>query len=174
MRIETARLTLVPYSPDQLLALIDDPDRFAVLAGCPAADGLRDFLASDDVSPTFLAGLRASQAPDPWVHGFAVVHTERRLVIGNAGFKGPPDEVGFVEIAYGIVPAFERRGFATEAATALVDFAFASGRVRVVVAHTLPVQSASTRVLAKTGFQCVGEVSDPDDGRVWRWERRSP
>jgi hypothetical protein len=26
-------------------------------------------------------------------------------------------------------------------------------------------------VLAKSGFQQLGEVVDPDDGLVWRWER---
>src|SRR6266511_3814277 len=61
-----------------------------------------------------------------------------RVIIGNAGFKGPPDPGGMVEIAYGIVPGFEGRGFATEAATALVTFAFASGLVRLIRAHTLP------------------------------------
>ncbi len=173
--IDTAHLTLLPYSRDHLLALIEQPERFEELAGFPAADGLRRFLVSDEVSPAFLAGLRASRSrpPDPWVHGFAVAHREARVIIGNAGFKGPPDPGGMVEIAYGIVPGFEGRGFATEAATALVTFAFASGLVRLIRAHTLPAHNASTRVLAKCGFHFVGDVVDPDDGPVWRWERRA-
>jgi len=69
------------------------------------------------------------------------------------------------------VPKFEGQGYATEAAAALVRFAFASGQVRLVRAHTLPVANASTRVLLKCGFHCLGTVVDPDDGPVWRWER---
>lgn len=170
--METPHLTLLPYSPDQLLALIEQPERFEELAGFPVADGLRGLLRSDDVSPDWLAGLRASrgQAPNPWVYGFAVVHRDARIVIGNAGFKGPPDEAGMVEIAYGIAPEFQGRGFATEAAAALVRFAFASGLVRLIRAHTLPEHNASTRVLAKCGFHLVGEVVDPEDGPVWRWD----
>ncbi len=38
-------------------------------------------------------------------------------------------------------------------------------------AHTLPAPNASTRVLAKCGFERTGEVEDPEDGLVWRWER---
>ena len=76
-----------------------------------------------------------------------------------------------VEIAYGIVPGFQGRGYATQAALALVGFAFRTGRVRLVRAHTLPVPNASTRVLAKCGFKRTGEVVDPEDGLVWRWER---
>ena len=106
MAIETAHLRLISCSPDHLLALIEGEERFEERFGLPAAKGLRAFIVSDEVSPAWLARLRASSATDPWVHGFAVVHRESRSVIGNVGFKGPPDEEGMVEIAYGIVPAF--------------------------------------------------------------------
>ena len=78
---------------------------------------------------------------------------------------------GTVEIAYGIVPTFQERGYATEAAEACIAFAFADDRVRLVRGHTLAASSASTRVLEKCGFLRTGEVEDPEDGPVWRWER---
>jgi RimJ/RimL family protein N-acetyltransferase len=171
MSLETLRLTLLPCAPEHLLALIDAPARFEQVLGLPAADGLHGFYVSDDVSPTWLAALRNSSGPDPWRHGFFVVHRESRSVIGSAGFKGPPESTGIVEVAYGIVPGFQGRGYATEAAAALVAFAFASGQVRLVRAHTRPEANASTRVLLKCGFRHVGTVVDPEDGPVWRWER---
>lgn len=128
MSLDTPHLTLLPCAPEHLLALIDEPERFGRLVGLPAAEGLRRFFVSDDVSPDWLDALRSSFTPDPWRHGFFVVHRESRSVIGSAGFKGPPDSTGVVEIAYGIVPRFEGQGYATEAAAALVRFAFASGR----------------------------------------------
>jgi len=94
-----------------------------------------------------------------------------RRVIGGAGFKDPPDAEGMVEIAYGVVPAHQNNGYATEAAEALVSYAVKSGRVRTIRAHTLPQPNASTRVLTKCGFRRVGEVTDPEDGLVWRWEK---
>ena len=78
-----------------------------------------------------------------------------------------------VEIACGIVPSFEGQGYAAEAATALVGFAFASGKVQLVRARTSPVANPSTRILAKCGFRHAGTVVDPEDGVVWRWERGS-
>jgi RimJ/RimL family protein N-acetyltransferase len=171
LHLETVRLRLVPHAPDHLRALIEQPERFAELAGFPAAAGLREFFVSGEVSATFLASLRTLRHPDPWSLGFAVVHRESRAVIGSAGFKGAPDAAGVVEVAYGIVPAFEGRGYATEATHALVAYAFRSGLVQRVRAHTLPTPNASTRVLTKCGFQRTGEVVDPDDGPVWRWER---
>ena len=126
---------------------------------------------SDEISPAWLAQLRASSSAEPWVHGFAVVNRESRSVIGNVGFKGPPDEEGMVEIAYGIAPVFQGRGYATQAAGVCVAFAFGDDRVRLVRAHTLAAPNASTRVLEKCRFEHIGEVVDPDDGLVWLWER---
>lgn len=128
-------------------------------------------MVSDDISPTWLAQLRAAEpnTADPWVHGFAVVHRASDSVIGSTGFKGPPDAEGVVEIAYGIAPAYQGRGYATEAAAALVAFAFNRAQVKLVRAHTLPTNTASIRVLAKCGFTHTGEVVDPEDGLVWRW-----
>lgn len=171
MSLQTLRLTLLPCFPEHILALIDQPERFGQVVGLHAAEALRGFFVSDEVSPEWLAALRDSSGPDPWRHGFFVVHRESRSVIGAAGFKGPPDSSGMVEIGYGIVPSFEGRGYATEAAAALVGFAFATGHVRLVRAHTLPASNPSTRVLLKCGFHCTGTIVDPDDGPVWRWER---
>jgi len=171
MAIDTARLQLRPFSPEHLLALIEGVEQIEERSGLRAADGLGDFLVSDEVSPAWLAQLRASVAADPWVHGFAVIHRQSGEVIGTAAFKGPPDEDGMVEIAYAIVPGYQGRGYATEATTALLAFAFGSGRVSLVRAHTLPVSNASMRVLTKCGFESMGEVVDPEDGLVRRWER---
>ena len=127
-----------------------------------------------EVSPQWLARVRASTAPDPWLHGFTIVARATEEIVGSCGYKGPPDSDGIVEIAYGIHSPFRGRGYATEAARALTTFAFRSGQVKVVRAHTKPEGDASARVLAKCGFQSVGEVQDPEDGLVCRWELRWP
>ena len=170
--LETARLDLAPCTPEQILALIERPETFERLVGFPFDHALHAFYSSADVSPKWVAALRSASggAPDPWRHGFFVVHHADRRVIGSAGYKGAPDAEGIVEIAYGIVPSHEGQGYATEAAGALVTYAFGHGAERVR-AHTLPVANASTHVLRKCGFSKVGEVVDPEDGPVWRWER---
>jgi RimJ/RimL family protein N-acetyltransferase len=169
--IETDNLTLLPYAPDQILALIETPERYEAATGFAAADGLRDFFVSGEVSQEFLANLRELDGPDPWRLGFAVLHRDARAIIGGGGYKGPPDEQGMVEIAYGIVPTFQRRGYATEVAKALVVYALETDSVRLLRAHTLTEPNASTKVLKKCGFAFMGEVIEPDDGLVWRWER---
>ena len=125
-----------------------------------------------EFSADWLARLRALTSADPWTLGFSLVHRDSDMVVGSAGFKGPPAADGMVEISYGVNADHQGKGYATEAAQALTAYAFSSGNVRVVRAHTRPEPNASTRVFAKCGFRHIGEVIDPEDGLLWRWEKR--
>jgi RimJ/RimL family protein N-acetyltransferase len=113
--------------------------------------------------------LTADPRSDPWGCYLALVGPD---TVGTSAFKSAPNDKGEVEIAYMTFPAFERRGHATAMAGALTDIAFEAG-VPTVIAHTLPEENASTRALRRNGFRHSGEVIDPEDGLVWRWERRN-
>jgi ribosomal-protein-alanine N-acetyltransferase len=154
--LQSARLKLILRTQEEISAAIETMD-----------DSDRAQLSAD-----WLARLHASTSPDPWVHGFAIVHLDTGATVGQCGFKGPPDTDGVVEIAYGVSSDQESKGYATEAARALVAFAFSFEQINLVRAHTLPASNASKRVLVKCGFQYVGEITDPEDGLVWRFETR--
>ena len=124
-----------------------------------------------DLSPDWLARVEAATEPDPWLHGFTVRLQDGDIPVGNCGYKAPPCPEGVVEIAYGIDPDHQGNGYATEVARGMVSYGYSQEEVRLVCAHTLPEVNASTRVLTKCGFIKVGEVIDPDDGLVWRWEK---
>ena len=127
------------------------------------------------LSQSWLEMVQSATEPSPWIHGFETILTSgNKISVGECGFKGPPDEKGMVEIAYHTLPEHEGNGFATEAAATLVDFAFSQPTVKLVRAHTLPEPNASTRILEKCGFEFCGQVIDPDDGAVWRWEKQPP
>ena len=97
--LETKNLRLAPHAPEHLRALIEGPEFYAQRSGMTPANGLREFIASPDVSPEWLASLKTATGSDPWRYGFAVVHRESEMVIGTAGFTGPPDADGVFEIA---------------------------------------------------------------------------
>jgi ribosomal-protein-alanine N-acetyltransferase len=170
-KLTTARLRLVPHEPEHLRALIRGTEFYERSSGMRAAQGLRDFIVSPDVSAEWRAALETATEADPWRYGFALIHRESSIVIGSAGFAGPPDANGVVEIAYGVVPDYEGNGFATEAAQALIAYAEADERVRAICAHTLPQRNASTRILEKCSFRRMGEINHPSDGVIWRWEK---
>jgi [ribosomal protein S5]-alanine N-acetyltransferase len=153
--IPTASLDLTLQTPDQVLAWVES---------LPPAD-------RSEVSPAWIDRVRSTPAGDPWALSYTAIERASGLTVGGCAFKGPPDAAGVVEVAYGTDPAHRGRGFATEVAQALTRFAFASGLVRLVRAHTKPDNAASIRVLEKCGFRRIGEVIDPEDGLVYRWER---
>jgi RimJ/RimL family protein N-acetyltransferase len=121
------------------------------------------------VSPEWLARMRASTVADPWVYGFRVLLRDTGTVVGTCGFKAPPVD-GVVEIAYATDPGHTGRGYATEAARALVEYAASRNEIRRVRAHTLTDAAASKRILEKCGFRYVGKTIDPEDGPVSRFE----
>jgi len=84
--IETDRLRLLPHTGEQLLALIERPDAYERLSGFPAADGLREFFVSGEVSQAFIDSLRSIDGADPWRLGFAVLDPEVHSIVGSAGF----------------------------------------------------------------------------------------
>ena len=155
MNIETRNLTLVLQTPEETRTLID---------GMTPSE-------KAELSADWLALVDSVTSADPWIHRFALIQRAGNAVVGSCGFKGQPNANGAVEIAYGVDPDYRGNGYATEAAQALVTYAFKNSKANVVRAHTLPEANASTRVLTKCGFKQVGEVIDPDDGVVWRWEK---
>src|SRR2546428_6455569 len=92
--IDTPRLTLLAYTPEQLLALIEQPERFEETFAFTPADGLRGFYVSGDVSPQWLeaprsaAGEGGGGGPGPPPDAFFFVAEARRQLVGGAGFQG--------------------------------------------------------------------------------------
>jgi ribosomal-protein-alanine N-acetyltransferase len=156
MELETRRLKLVLQTREEVEHTLD---------AMPEADRAQ-------VSPAWVARMRTAKAGDPWAFAFKVVLRDSGSSIGMCSFKGPPVD-GVVEISYAIDPDHRSKGFATEAAQGLFDYAVSCGDVRVVRAHTLPVSPASQRVLTKCGFRHLGETIDPEDGTVSRFEREA-
>lgn len=122
--------------------------------------------------------LRRDQiAEDPeserWITG-VVVDTDARLAVGRAGFHGPPDSDGRVEIGYAVDPDRRRQGYGRAALEALLTRADSEVGVRVVRASISPDNSASRRLVAPYGFVEVGEQVDEEDGLETIYERAVP
>ena len=81
-------------------------------------------------------------------------------LVGVAGVKGKPQD-GAIEVGYGVVSEYQRRGFATMATRELIARAEADPAVQRVLAETLPDLAPSIGVLQKCGFRLVGDGSEP-------------
>lgn len=169
LSISSSALRLFPHAPQHLRAILAGVEDYQSLTGLTVAHGVRELLIGPEVSLEFLEQLRIREMPDPWQDGFGILLGTK--LIGFCSFAGSPSDDGMVEIAYGIAPGYQGRGYATSSALALIEYAKKTGQVRSLRAHTLPQENASTRVLQKCSFTFVGKVIHSQDGPVWRWER---
>jgi RimJ/RimL family protein N-acetyltransferase len=98
-----------------------------------------------------------------WVTG-VVWDPDRCLAVGRAGYHGPPDAAGMVEVGYSIDPQFRRQGYARAALRALLTRAEADPDVRTFRATISPDNIASRDLVVAHGLVEVGEQWDDEDG----------
>jgi [ribosomal protein S5]-alanine N-acetyltransferase len=158
---------ILALEADEWRALGDDPAAAAAARGLRLGEYADTLRQVGSATAAFLARVGAGRR---W-GAFLAVDQSTREVIGTCAYKGPPDADGAVEIAYFTFPSFEGRGHASAMAAWLTSRAGAAPAARIVRAHTLPERNPSVRILEKLGFVHLGEVVDPEDGPVWRWER---
>ena len=161
--LHTARLQLVPLDAPLSRAALAGSETLAPLIGArvPSDWPLPDLAE-------FLPELARMLENDPAGAGWAawlLIDAQAGEVVGDAGFQGPPDGAGVVEIGYSVLPAWRGRGYATEAAAALVALALRQPNVRRVVAECDPENAPSIRVLERIGMRQVS-----GDGAALRWE----
>ncbi len=167
--LQTNRLSITPFTLDLIRSLVADRATFAhqLMAQLP------DDWPDPHLSRLFHAIAQANShnlATEDW-GGHLIIRREGRVIIGYAGFKGPPDAAGTIEVGYGIGDSYQRQGFATEAVAALIDWAFTQPAVRRVVAECLPDNAASIRVLEKLGMRQLAPAAEMLD---WARERPLP
>lgn len=164
--IETENFQLIACAPEHYEALLRDKQELGALLNIRVPDTWPVF--PESVSPHLYEFIRKNLSQIEW--GFYLfIHRQDRVLIGEGGFKGKPDEEGVVEIGYAIIPEYRQRGLATQAARALTRHAFSHTHVQTVQAHTLPRGTESIKVLEKLGMKLVGTFHDPEDGDVLRW-----
>jgi RimJ/RimL family protein N-acetyltransferase len=69
-----------------------------------------------------------------------------------------------VEFGYTIFPDYRKKGYASEATQALMDWANSEHSVKHFVVSISPTNEPSLRLARKLGFLKVGSVMDPEDG----------
>jgi RimJ/RimL family protein N-acetyltransferase len=162
-----SELTLVPLNMQILRALLDrDLPKASALLGYAIPEWYLDEhwlwgIRLDDIA--------ADPKAEPWTVR-AVVAADG-TVIGHAGFHGPPNEDGIVEIGYTIAPQYRRRGYGREAARQLINIAARTPEVRTVRASVSPENLPSLALVRSLDFRQVGEQWDEIDGLELVFER---
>jgi RimJ/RimL family protein N-acetyltransferase len=88
---------------------------------------------------------------------YAVEERESGVLVGRCGFTDGPTWPGF-ELGWTIAPEFQGRGYATEAATRLMDLAFDEMQKPHVISLIHPDNTPSQRVAERLGETIEGET----------------
>lgn len=162
LRLLTDHLELRPLPAQAAAALPEDRD------GASRALGFQ--LSAEWPDPHLAGVLRrhAGASADTECFGvWVMIERSSASVVGDIGFRGPPDDGGEIEIGYSVIPSRRRRGYASEAAGVLVRWAQSRPDVAVIVAGCDVNNVPSIRTLERAGFRRTGEAN----GEI-RWRYR--
>lgn len=135
---------------------------------------LKIYAASHEQMETFIAAqpvdvLKAAYTemldgcllhPNQWEwYAIWMIELKNGTHIGELCFKGITEK-GIAEIGYGIAEDHQGCGYATEAVSALTDWALMQPGVMCIMAETEESNIASQKVLIKAGFMPTGETGE--------------
>lgn len=160
-KLHCARLELIQASEELLRATIKDLPLLSRLLNAQIPAGWPPPLTADAFEP-LAEEITNDPAMAPWLFRYWVRQSadpSQRVLVGLGGFKGRPIS-GTVAIGYSVLEQYQRQGFATEAVSCMVGWAFEQQGVTRVIGETFPELKASIRVLEKNGFVFCGDGSD--------------
>lgn len=151
MKIITPRLTLIPLGPEHLetaYAYASDPENTKYMM----------FLPVDSIEETrkFIEDCRKELEKDvPGYYEFAVMLGDTHIGGVNLYFDTAPD-IG--ELGWLLLPEYHGRGYATEAAQALMRWGHAHLGVSHFIAHCDAENLASQSVMKKLGMALTDDT----------------
>lgn len=151
--VETERLIISPFQTSDAAAMIQvfgDPEVMRFGSGVQTREWVETWLLN------CLADYRRRAGIGPW----AVIRKDCRRVIGYCGFFYFPDVCGQpeTEIGYRLARLHWGRGYATEAARAVLHYGFDVLGLSRLIAIIDPSNVRSIRVAEKLGMYCEKEV----------------
>lgn len=164
--IETARLLLRPFTPDDLAAYAAIWAKPEVVRYLPNE---RDTTKAQETAASFLE----AWGEKAWRTGYwpwAVIERSSQRLIGHAGLRHSPS-LDRPELVYMFDVGAWGQGYACEAVLAACDFGRDTLRVDRIAAVALAENAGSISVLRKAGFLFQGETT-ADGLHLVRYDRR--
>ena len=150
MILETERLLLTDYQSENL-------DDFFILKSCVEVWKYSTFIPIKEKAKAkiLLENLMNEGAKGNYVF-CALYKKDTKEFIGEAGIIGYAPHANRCVIGYNLLPQYWNQGFATEITKHLVKYSFEFLDVERIEALALEINTASCRVLEKSGFLLDG------------------
>jgi len=108
--------------------------------------------------------------PGGWVQ-FSVEELGTGQLVGDVGLACAEGEPGVIKVGYTMAPAYQGRGYATEAVGALVAYALDVLGAEVVRAYASAENVPSIRVAEKVGMRLIETIEHREGNEVWHGVR---
>lgn len=123
----------------------------------------KDEFATDEDVLDWIRWLKEKNEEDRLITNFYIWLKDTDQCIGRVYIHSKPELNREVEIGYGIYEEYRNKGYVTEAAKAVVRYAFEKAGQNLLVAIVKPENIASRRVIEKLGFSNHGIRTVPDE-----------
>lgn len=158
MQIETTRILLRPFVKSDAVAAAYNSKTPTVAHFMPDM-----VLPSEPDALQWIDWLGVRRNDHAPCRVLAIERKDSRTVIGLIGIAPKQELNGEIEILFSIADTHQNRGYATEAARAMLWWAFEKARQEVICAIVKPCNKASRRVIEKLGFVYVDTRVLPHD-----------
>lgn len=147
MKLETTRLLIRPISPDDKHSIFEyrsDAEANKYQGWIPKTP--------DDVELFITKVAKLFNEPETWFQ-MAIIEKESQKLIGDMGIHFFSSENKQVELGITLNKAFQRKGYATEALKAIIEYLFVSLKKHRITASIDPSNTSSIRLVERLGFR---------------------
>ena len=162
--INTHRLDLHLIPIPELIMLHEDPDNPVLLTDREFSNPYKE-LTHEHSGPLRwrVPQVKADPSTNVWFIRWIVLR-ETKQVVGSISFHAPPDEVGMIEIGFGICEPCRNNGYGKEALLGMWTWVIDQPGVQTLRYTVSASNGPSMSIINSLGFEHVGQQIDEEDG----------
>jgi RimJ/RimL family protein N-acetyltransferase len=154
--LTTKRLVLTPLREDdaaEMVGVLSDAALYTFIGGSPPG--------VDELRTRYRRQVKGPRRTGEIWHNWII----RLNGSGAIGFVQATVQDESADVAWMIAPAWQRKGYATEAAGAMCEWLRAAG-IETITAHIHPDHLASNKVALAIGLESTGQIDDEGE-MIW-------
>jgi len=161
-KLITERLILIPYTKKLCINILKGDYRDLEVLNLTKGKSWPDEDVLDTL-PRIINNLNKVEYPTGY-ESWMIIKKETSEIIGDLGFKGFNSEEENIDLGYGIIKEERRKGYAEEAVSEIIKWAFSNKIVKEITANCLTENVSSINLLNKFNFI---KLKTEDDMIYW-------
>lgn len=160
--IETERLILRSSMMEEQkrlweILMIPEVNKWYLTSGKKHASD-KEYWTWENQEKFYKSKVDKSQKPD--VFCWSIFLKETKEVIGQVSAQEKGEDITIRDVGWFIDPKYQGKGYATEAAKAMIDYIFNEVEINEISSGAVKDNTASCRIFEKLGFTKIGEADE--------------